>query len=58
MAKVTLSTIAAQVAAEPIERTALIFVGPGLQAEDFRESALYSTDYVRRFRSGKGSDET
>ena len=54
----TLSTIAAQVAEEPIERTALIFVGPGLQAEDFRESALYSTDYVRRFRSGKGSDET
>lgn len=53
----TLSTIAAQVAAEPIERTALIFVGPGLQAEDFRESALYSKDYVRRFRSGKGSDE-
>ncbi|MDO1585213.1 precorrin-4 C(11)-methyltransferase [Rhizobium oryzicola] len=50
----TLSTITAQVAAEPIERTALIFVGPGLQAEDFRESALYSTDYVRRFRSGKG----
>ncbi|KQZ49454.1 precorrin-4 C11-methyltransferase [Rhizobium sp. Root149] len=54
----TLSTIAAQVAAEPIERTALIFVGPGLEAEEFRESALYSTDYVRRFRSGKGSDET
>ncbi|WP_137136783.1 precorrin-4 C(11)-methyltransferase [Rhizobium sp. FKY42] len=54
----TLSTIAAQVAAEPIERTALIFVGPGLQAEDFRESALYSPDYVRRFRSGKGSAET
>ncbi|WP_165216930.1 precorrin-4 C(11)-methyltransferase [Affinirhizobium pseudoryzae] len=53
----TLATIAAQVAAEPIERTALIFVGPGLQAEDFRESALYSTDYVRRFRSPKGKDE-
>lgn len=50
----TLSTIAAQVAQEPIERTALIFVGPGLAAEGFRESALYSTDYVRRFRSGKG----
>lgn len=49
----TLSTIAAQVAEEPIERTALILVGPGLMAEDFRESALYSTDYVRRFRSGK-----
>ena len=54
----TLSTIAAQVAEEPIERTALIFVGPGLMAEDFRESALYSTDYVRRFRSGKGSAES
>ncbi len=53
----TLSTIAAQVAAEPIERTALIFVGPGLKAEDFRESALYSTDYVRRFRSPKEKDE-
>lgn len=54
----TLSTIAAQVTAEPIERTALIFVGPGLMAEDFRESALYSTDYVRRFRSGKGSADS
>lgn len=53
----TLSTIDAQVAAEPIERTALIFVGPGLKAEDFRESALYSTDYVRRFRSPKEKDE-
>lgn len=54
----TLSTIAEQVAQEPIERTALIFVGPGLMAEDFRESALYGTDYVRRFRSGKGSAES
>ena len=53
----TLSTIAAEVAAEPIERTALIFVGPGLKAEDFRESALYSTDYVRRFRSPKDKEE-
>lgn len=53
----TLATIASQVAAEPIERTALIFVGPGLQAEDFRESALYSTDYVRRFRSGSSKPE-
>jgi precorrin-4/cobalt-precorrin-4 C11-methyltransferase len=53
----TLSTIAAEVAVEPIERTALIFVGPGLKAEDFRESALYSTDYVRRFRSPKDKEE-
>jgi precorrin-4/cobalt-precorrin-4 C11-methyltransferase len=35
----------------PIERTALILVGPALAAEDFRESELYNADYVRRFRS-------
>jgi precorrin-4/cobalt-precorrin-4 C11-methyltransferase len=46
----TLGDIEAQVAADPIERTAIIFVGPGLGAEDFRESALYSADYPRRFR--------
>lgn len=46
----TLGNIEAQVAADPIERTAIIFVGPGLSAEDFRESALYSADYPRRFR--------
>jgi precorrin-4/cobalt-precorrin-4 C11-methyltransferase len=46
----TLATIEAQVAAEPIERTALIFVGPGLGAADFRESALYDPGYQRRFR--------
>ena len=40
----------AQVAAEPIERTALILVGRALAAEDFRESALYDPDYRRRFR--------
>jgi precorrin-4/cobalt-precorrin-4 C11-methyltransferase len=37
----TLGDIAARVAADPIERTALIFVGPGLEASDFRESSLY-----------------
>ncbi|MDB5526035.1 MAG: cobM [Rhizobium sp.] len=46
----TLATIEAAVAAEPIERTALIFVGPGLEAEDFRESSLYDPAYQRRFR--------
>ena len=46
----TLADIAARVAADPIERTALIFVGPGLAAEDFRESALYDPAYQRRFR--------
>lgn len=46
----TLGTIAAQLAEDPIERTALIFVGPSLAAENFRESSLYDPDYQRRFR--------
>ncbi|GGF46067.1 precorrin-4 C(11)-methyltransferase [Azorhizobium oxalatiphilum] len=46
----TLESIAAQVAADPVARTALILVGPALGAADFRESALYNVDYVRRFR--------
>jgi precorrin-4/cobalt-precorrin-4 C11-methyltransferase len=45
-----LGTIRAQVAAEPIERTALVMVGQALAAHDFRESALYDPDYRRRFR--------
>ena len=48
----TLGTIRAQVAAEPIERTALVLVGRALGAHDFRESALYDPDYRRRFRGG------
>ena len=48
----TLGDIRAQVAAEPIERTALIIVGRVLETEDFRESALYDPDYRRRFRGG------
>ena len=48
----TLSDIAAKVAAESIERTALVLVGRALAAEDFRESALYDPDYRRRFRGG------
>ncbi len=50
----TLSTIAAQVRESGLERTALILVGPALAAEDFGESALYSTGYDRRFRPGGG----
>ncbi len=46
----TLATIEARIAANPIDRTALIFVGRGLAAEGFRESALYDPDYRRRFR--------
>lgn len=48
----TLATISAQVAAEPIERTALILIGPALGSTDFRESALYDPDYRRRYRGG------
>ena len=46
----TLATIAADLAAQPIERTAIIFIGPSLGAEDFRESSLYDAYYQRRFR--------
>ncbi|RBP02440.1 precorrin-4 C11-methyltransferase [Roseiarcus fermentans] len=46
----TLATIEARLAEAPIERTALIFVGRALAAQDFRDSALYDADYLRRFR--------
>jgi precorrin-4/cobalt-precorrin-4 C11-methyltransferase len=48
----TLGTISTLLAADPIERTALIMVGRALAAADFRESALYDPDYRRRFRGG------
>ena len=48
----TLGDIPSKLAAEPIERTALIVVGRALAAEDFRNSALYDADYRRRFRGG------
>ena len=46
----TLGNIAARVAETPIDRTALILLGPALAARDFRESALYDAGYDRRFR--------
>ncbi len=46
----TIATIAEAVAGRGIERTAIIFVGKVLGADEFRESALYSVDYQRRFR--------
>lgn len=46
----TLGTIEAMLAGAPIERTAIIFVGRSLGAEDFRESSLYDAYYQRRFR--------
>lgn len=50
----TLGTIVALMAAEPAERTALILVGRVLGAEGFRDSALYDSDYRRRFRGEAG----
>lgn len=49
--RATLETVAAILAADPIERTALIFVGRSLAAEDFTESSLYDAYYQRRFRN-------
>ncbi len=46
----TLATVVAAMAADPVERTALILVGPALAADDFGPSALYDADYRRRFR--------
>lgn len=51
--RATLADIAEKVAAESVERVALIMVGRALVAEDFRESALYDAAYQRRFR-GRG----
>jgi len=47
----TLGDVVARTASEPIERTAIILVGPVLAASDFRDSALYDAAYQRRFRS-------
>ncbi|MGN6538147.1 MAG: precorrin-4 C(11)-methyltransferase [Mesorhizobium sp.] len=46
----TLATIAEKFADEPVERSAIIFVGPSLAAEEFAESSLYDAHYQRRFR--------
>ncbi|CAO3427670.1 precorrin-4 C(11)-methyltransferase [Azospirillum doebereinerae] len=46
----TLVDIAQRVAESPMERTALILVGPALGAEDFRCSALYDGSHIRRYR--------
>ena len=51
----TLGDIADKLAVQPIERTAVIRVGRALEAEDFRDSALYDPGYRRRFRAGEAS---
>ena len=50
----TLADIAAKVAAEKIERTALILVGRALAAENFRDSALYDADYRQQIPRRRG----
>ncbi|AHJ62448.1 precorrin-4 C(11)-methyltransferase [Granulibacter bethesdensis] len=49
----TLADIVALVEAGAEERTALILVGPAVGEGDFQNSALYDTDYRRRFRGGQ-----
>ena len=51
-----LGELAAAMRESPVERTALILVGPALGAEDFRESELYNEAYVRRFRKESAGD--
>lgn len=51
----TLATLEQLISAEPPERTALILVGAALDDGEFRESALYSVDYQRRFRGRDSS---
>ncbi|NSX56835.1 precorrin-4 C(11)-methyltransferase [Parasulfitobacter algicola] len=47
--RATLGTVE-QVLDPDIKRTALILVGPVLEASDFAESCLYAADYDRRYR--------
>jgi precorrin-4/cobalt-precorrin-4 C11-methyltransferase len=54
----TLATIAALAREAPMERTALILVGPVLDARAFRDSALYDPAYLRRFRPGRGQESS
>ena len=48
--RASLGEIVEAMRATPVERTALILVGPVLGARVFRDSALYDADYQRRFR--------
>ena len=52
VARGTLATLAEAVAADPMDRTALILVGPAIGGATIRESALYDPDYRRRYRDG------
>ncbi|GBQ09378.1 precorrin-4 C11-methyltransferase [Swaminathania salitolerans LMG 21291] len=47
----TLGAVSADMAGEGVTRTALVLVGPALDTEAFRESALYDAGYQRQFRT-------
>ncbi|CAI3931795.1 Precorrin-4 methylase (CobM) (PDB:4E16) [Commensalibacter communis] len=49
--KGTLGTIIEQFNQQPVERTALIMVGPALHDTQATESALYNVEYQRRFKN-------
>ena len=49
----TLADICGQLLLEPMERSALVFVGRALEASQFSESALYSPGYERQFRDSR-----
>lgn len=51
-----LGEIAGLVRAQTLERTAVILVGRALDPGGFRDSALYSPDYDRRFRPSSAED--
>ncbi|MCX5496655.1 precorrin-4 C(11)-methyltransferase [Kaistia dalseonensis] len=51
----TLGDIRSKLEGTAIERSALVLVGPALAPADFADSALYSPDYVRRFRGAAGA---
>jgi len=53
----SLADIQTRFAEAPVERTALVLVGKALGAQDFRESALYNPDYLRRYRPQRGGAE-
>jgi len=49
----TLQDIRKRVRKEKLTRTALIFIGPALNAQGFRDSALYCADHVHVLRPSK-----
>ena len=51
--KAPLNQLAKQVRAAAITRSALILIGPALEASSFEGSALYTKNYARQFRVSK-----